>query len=210
MPEWVTLFPQFSDLTTTQRLALSWNVEEGSEFVTGGYGTHVGVDFQAVGDESVKIELSGKFSYTQIPPNEFFQKFRYDATNVQDIEYSLILSLLTPGRSEPYQFWDSTTLTEEKAQDVTIDSKDPITIRRLGFPLQKNIANAIFSEKGDYTFTIVIQLRPLQGSRNATANIDIEDSRLVILGHVHGILGTDFWQRIFLRILFMGHDFLCL
>jgi peptide/nickel transport system permease protein len=202
MPEWVTLFPQFSDLTTTQRLALSWNVEEGSEFVTGGYGTHVGVDFQAVGDESAKIELSGKFSYTQIPPNEFFQKFRYAATNVQDIEYSLILSLLTPGRSEPYQFWDSTTLTEEKAQDVTVDSKDPITIRRLGFPLQRNIANAIFSEKGDYTFTIVIQLRPLQGSRNATANIDIEDSRLVILGHVHGILGTDYLAKdIFTHII---------
>jgi len=204
MPEWVTALPQFQNLTRTQRLALSWNVKQGAEFVKGWDLTTAVVDFQTETGQTAKIELSSEFSYTQIPPNEFFQQFSYEATNLQNIEYSMILSLQTPGRPEPYIFWDSSTITVDKSQEVTVDSKDPVLIARLGFELQKNVANAIFAEKGDYTFKLVIQLRPIQGSTDAAAQLAIADGRLVILGHVHGILGTDYLAKDIFTMIIHG------
>lgn len=191
-PDWLTVFPQYSDLPKTQEIGLSWKAVAGADYVKG-WGTNLTVAFEPTDLRLVEVKLNGTFSYQQSAPNEFYQQFSYRATGIQNVEYSIDLSLFTPGRSESYLFWRSQTLITEKSQDVTVDSKDPVVIARLGFELQKNIAQAIFSQKGDYIFTLRIMLRPLVGG--AKASIQIEQSRLVILGQVHGLLGTDYLAR---------------
>jgi len=199
MPEWVTVFPQFNDLTTTQKIPLTWNVEKGSQFVKG-WGANVGVQYEPESLGLTKVELSSNLVYTSAPPNEFFQKIRYDATNIQDVEYSLTLTILTP-EGDTYLFLNTPTFTEPRSTDVTMDSKDPLFIETVGFPSIKNVARGVFSQKGEYTFSLIIQFMPL--SENARAQVNIKDSMTVILGHVHGILGADYLAKdIFSQLIF--------
>lgn len=192
MPEWITVFPGYQDYGKTQREILNWNVEKGSEFVEG-WGSSAEIQYEAIKPQLVQVELSSQFSYMQIAPNEFFTLFRYEVENIKDIECSIALSLIPPEANSSYIFWRSETLTAEKSQDVTVDSKDPIFIKRLGFKLQENVGNIIFSQKGDYTFILLIQFRSL--SNDAMAKVVIENSQIVLLGRVHGILGTDYLAK---------------
>ena len=192
MPSWVTIFPPFADYGRTQEITLNWNAEEGSQFVTGGWGTSVGIQYEAEHMQLVKVELGANFSFTDRCPNEFYQRFTYEATNISNVEYALSMKLHAPD-GEEYLFWRSDALDVEKSQLVSADSKDPLFIERLGFELQQNVGNAIFSEKGSYYFTLVIQFRPL--SKSAAAHVEIKDCKLVILGRVHGILGTDYLAK---------------
>lgn len=189
MPEWVTVFPQDRNLTRTQEESLSWNVESDPfDLVRGGWGTSVGIQYEAEDLQPVQVELSSKFSYMQIPPNEFFQQFSYEVTNIRDVEYSITLSLATPEGDE-YLFWRESPLRADRSEDVTVDSQDPLFIRSLGFETFENVANILFSQKGEYVFLLQTRFNPQ--STTATAQVTIGDSRIVILGHVHGILGTD-------------------
>ncbi|UCC33708.1 MAG: ABC transporter permease [Candidatus Bathyarchaeota archaeon] len=194
MPEWVTVFPQFSNLTKTRRITLSWNVENDPlNLVTGGWGTSVGVQYKAGDLQPVLLVLHSKFSYAEIPPNEFFQQFAYQSTDTKDVEYSVTLNLVTP-EGEIYQFWDEGGLTGDRGQWVTRDSKDPLFIAAL-FPNEpgKHLGKVFFTQKGEYTFVLELRFRPK--SMDATAQLEISDSKLVILGHVHGILGADYFAK---------------
>lgn len=199
MPEWIRVFPQFQDLTTTQRHALSWDVEKGSKFVEG-WGSMIDVQYDAETLQAVQIELSSRFSYTAAPPNEFVTQFRYDGTNINDTEYSFMLFIFTP-EGDRYLFYKSPTLTENQGQDVTMDSKDPIFLATLGFEAIQNVGQQVFGQKGEYTLLLSIQIQPV--SQSATAQIRIENSRIIILGHVHGILGVDYVARdIFAQLVY--------
>ncbi len=188
MPEWVTVFPQYQNLTTTQRISLYWNVDQGSELVYG-VGTIATVKYKMKTLQLSRVVLKSNFSYMQQAPNAFFSKFRYEATNITNCEYSLTLSLVTP-EGDSYLFWKTQTLTEERAEDVTLDSKDPLFINTLGFGAIENVGNAVFSQKGDYTFSLSIIFMPLAG--NAAGLVVLSDATIVTLGHVHGLLGTDY------------------
>ena len=192
MPEWVTILPQYSDLATTQRFPLRWNVEQGSEFVKGWNLTEAIVNYEAETMRPVVVQLSSKFSETQKAPNEFFQKIRYDATNVQDVEYQITISILTP-EGDKYIFYRSSAFTSNSVRDITLDGKDPLFIATLGFKLTENVANIVFSQKGEYTCNVLINFRPL--SNQATAHVIIKDAQIVLLGHIHGILGTEYLAR---------------
>ncbi len=187
MPEWVRIFPQFQDLTTTQRNELSWDPVQGLKYVEG-WGRIIEVFYEAETLQATPVELRSKFSYTAAPPNEFTTRFRFEALDVVDAEYSLMMSILTPG-GDRYLFYKSSTFTEVQGQDVTMNSRDPIFLATLGFEAHENVGNQVFGEKGEYTLVLAIQFQPL--SRSATAQIRIQDGQLVIFGQVQGILGTD-------------------
>jgi ABC-type dipeptide/oligopeptide/nickel transport system permease subunit len=200
MPEWVTILPQFKDLTTTREIPQRWNVTEGSEFVKGWDLAEAKVQYETKTMQLVQVKLSSKFSHTEKAPNEFFQEFIYAATNITDLEYSITLSLLTP-EGDTYVFYRPPTLTEERSQKVTSDSSDPQFIAALGFELQENIGNILFSQKGDYIFELSIQLRPL--SKNASAQVIVKNSKLVLLGHIHGLMGTEYLAKdIFTQLVY--------
>jgi len=190
MPSWVTVFPQFRNLTTTKRLSISWNVEQGSEFVRG-WGAVVGVQYKATTMENIEVKLNDTFSYLEnIPPNEFFIQFAWAATEVQDIQYSLKLIISTP-EGKDYVFWTQPAISEAKGEVAHVESINPFVIMSLGYKLgSDNLANIIFSQKGDYTLSLTVSLRP--SSTNAAVLLQISDTHVFIAGHVHGVLGTDY------------------
>jgi ABC-type dipeptide/oligopeptide/nickel transport system permease subunit len=198
MPEWVTIFPQYKDYVKTKDWPFNWETESGSKFVTG-WGSTVNIAFNTATPAQVK--LVHKFDFQQIAPNEFFSKYRYEANNIQNAEYSLTLEFITPNGTE-YRFWTSPTSSEDEAEDVNLDSKNPIFILGLGFPLQRNVGRAIFDLKGEYTFAMLVQYRPL--SSNAHAEIVLEEGELVTMGQVHGLLGTDYLAKDIFTSLIYG------
>ncbi len=199
MPEWVTVFPQYRDFGTTQSVSLDWNVEQGSQLVEG-HGAIVTVKYEGESLKPRKVELSSSFVYEDAPPNEFFQQLKYEAKKIRSVEYSFTLKALTP-EGEEYLFFNSPTFTKSRSEEVTMDSKDPLFVSILGFGAIENVARAIFSEKGEYTFSLFIQFMPL--SENAEAQVTITKSRTVILGQVHGVLGADYLAKdIFSQLLY--------
>jgi len=189
MPEWVTLFPQYRDYVKTREWPFNWEIQSGDKFVTG-WGSTVNIAFNTATPAEVK--LVNKVDFQQIAPNEFFSKFRYEAANIQNAEYSLTLEFITPNGTR-YRFWTSPTSSEDEAEDVNLDSKNPIFILGLGFPLQRNVGRAIFDLKGEYTFGMMVQYRPLSSS--AHSEVVIKEAKLVTMGQVHGILGTDYLAK---------------
>ena len=190
MPQWVTIFPQYKDLPTTQEELSYWNIEEGSEFITGwGTTANVAYNTEAKGMETVNVKLKHEFDFLSIPPNNFYVTFEWGTTQVQDVEYSLQLAIYTP-EEKSYILWTQQTLKASKSEVVYIDSTNPFVITDLGFPTQTNLAKIIFSEKGEYSLLMKIRFNPL--SDNAAVRLVMENSKVTVLGQVHGILGTDY------------------
>jgi peptide/nickel transport system permease protein len=189
MPEWVTVFPQFHDLAKTQEKPLGWNVEQGSQYVKG-WGSITTMEWQATTMTSTSMKVISAVSHQAIPPYEFFVKFSWTSSEVQDTEYSLRLTISDPDGKE-YLLYTSPNLRESAGEVVQVESNNPFVIMRLGLdPGTDNIANIIFSQKGDYTLRVYVNLQPL--SSDAKANFEIRDARVFIAGDVHGILGTDY------------------
>jgi peptide/nickel transport system permease protein len=188
-PEWVTVFPQYKDLPTTQKEISYWNAEQGSEFVKN-YGTTVTVlyDTKARGMEPLSVTLKDEISYLSIPPNQFYVTFQWGTTQVQDAEYSLQLKIQDP-EGKTYVLWTRHTSQVQASQSVYMDSTNPTLITDLGYPTQTNIAEIIFSQKGEYALLLEIRLDPL--SQNARVQLTLEKGEFTILGQVHGVLGTD-------------------
>jgi peptide/nickel transport system permease protein len=192
MPEWVRVFPQYKDLTTTKTIAHSWGVDQGSNYVEG-WGTIATVQYKATTLNLEQVILSSSFSYTEIAPNEFYTQFRYEVTGVHNLEYSLTLTMVTPEQKQ-YLFWKTATLTQDQSESVTLDSKDPLFIVRLGFEAAtQNAGNVIFAQKGSYKLVLKMQFNPL--TQSAIANVVIKNAKTVRLGQVHGILGADYFAK---------------
>ena len=188
-PEWITIFPQFADLPTTQRLTPSWDVDESSPFIKG-WGQTVGIEYEAETMENVELELTYEFPHSTLAPNEFFIGFTWKATEVQEVEYSLKLMISAP-EDKSYRLWIQPNSQEAGGAETHIESVNPFLIMSLGYaPGTDNIGNIIFSQKGDYTFSLIVLLRPL--SKNAAATLEFKDADVFLAGHVHGILGTDY------------------
>ncbi|NIU38933.1 hypothetical protein GWN65_02880, partial [Candidatus Bathyarchaeota archaeon] len=109
---------------------LSWDPELGLKYVEG-WGRIIEVFYEAETLQATPVELRSKFSYTAAPPNEFITRFRFEALDVSDAEYSLMLSILTPS-GDRYLFYKSSTFTEDQGQDVTMNSHDPLFLATLG------------------------------------------------------------------------------
>jgi len=188
-PQWVTVFPQYKDLPTTQKEVSYWNAEEGSEFVKN-WGTTATVlyDTKARGTETVSVKLKDEISYLSIPPNNFYVTFQWGTTQVQDVEYSLQLKIQDP-EGKDYVLWTQPTSKESVSQVVFVDSTNPFVITNLGYPTQTNLAEIIFSQKGEYALLLEMRFTPL--SENARVQVTVEEGELIILGQVHGVLGTD-------------------
>jgi len=186
-PGWVTIFPQFQDLPTTQREQLFWHAEKGLEFI-GRYGKTVVAQYEAGGMETVGVELSTTFDYLSIPPNDFYLAFDWVSKDIKDLEYSLRITMFTP-EGKSYLLWIEPTLSTIKGEVVTVQAVDPLLRDRLGFEMHENIAQILFSQKGEYTLLLNIRFKPK--SDTAKGQITLENTEFVVLGQVHGLLGCD-------------------
>lgn len=188
-PAWITIFPQFKDLTTTRWLTPSWDVEQGAKFVKG-WGKIAGIQYEAKTMETTEVKLSYKFPHSTIAPNEFFVGFTWAATKIQGVEYSLKLTICTP-EEKSYRLWASPNSRGGGGEEVHIESNNPFLIMSLGYdPGTHNLAKIIFSQEGDYTLRLSVLIKPL--AKSAVAHFETKDASVFLAGHVHGILGTDY------------------
>jgi peptide/nickel transport system permease protein len=189
MPEWVTVFPQFQDLAKTKDSLLAWEVQQGSQYVKG-WGSTTTIEWQATTMTSTSIIVSSIVSHQAIPPHEFFVRFSWASSEVQNTEYSLRLTISDPNGKE-YLLYTAPNSRKSTGEVVQVESNNPFVIMKLGLdPGTDNIANIIFSQKGDYTLRIKINMQPL--SSDAKTNFEIKNSEVWIAGDVHGVLGTDY------------------
>jgi peptide/nickel transport system permease protein len=136
------------------------------------------------------MKINSLFSHQAIPPYEFSVKFSWASSEVQNVEYSLILTISDPDGKE-YLLYTAPNSRESKGEVVQVESNNPFVIMKLGLdPGTDNIGNIIFSQKGDYNLRMQINLQPL--SSDAKANFEIRNTSIFIAGDVHGILGTDY------------------
>lgn len=198
MPEWITLLPQNNALPRTMEPTVNWSTTQNSESVDVYENEELVVQYDGNGTE-VDIYLTSSFLYPYSPPTSFVCVFRWSSEQIEEMGYSLELDLTREGStSQQYSLWDSyygygtkessiRLLTKEKSSLVRISA---LGVReRLGFVIGENVAERVFSEKGQYTLTMHVKFRPQ--STNATAQIHLRDTSFKIPGLVHGILGTD-------------------
>lgn len=189
MPGWVTILPQYSTLSTTQRNQLYWNVQQEPTFVKS-WGKKVNVQYTADTTEVVNVQLSAKFPMTmETPPNIFYLKFHWATSKIQNLTYSIKMTLITP-EEKSYDIWIQNPLSTSKGEEVYVDSTNPLLVSRLGYPPQQNLANIVFPQKGQYTALISIKFNPK--SAQAKCTFDLENFNFILPGHVHGVLGCDY------------------
>jgi len=189
-PQWITIFPQYSDLPTTEKFPLYWSIEEESELIQS-YGTIVVAEYEAENMEIVAVRLAAKFNFTSIPPIEFYFKFTWGGNDIQDLKYAIRIALFTPDGTRYSPMTDIYLMSLEQAggELVTVQSVNPFFRQRLGFETHKNPAPVIFNQTGEYKFELNIRFQPK--STAASGKVTVKDTECVILGQVHGILGCD-------------------
>lgn len=188
LPQWMTIFPQYQKLPLTDKSSLDWYMITEYPYII--WGRNVTVTYKAKSIETVDIQLNSIFTYTEeISPNTFYIDFIWSTEEVQDIEYTIRLSVVNP-KNERFLLYFTQKEQVAKGEVVHVDSINPLLMYRLGLsPGVDILGNIIFLEKGDYEFFLDIHLKATTPS--ATCNINFRDARLVTLGQVHGILGAD-------------------
>jgi peptide/nickel transport system permease protein len=125
----------------------------------------------------------------ETPPNEFYIGFTWAVTEVQNLEYSIKLTIYD-SEGKGYMLWTQQNLRVASGAVTSIRDADPIVMINLGYkPGKDNLANIVFAQKGDCTIRIKMSFKPL--STTAAANVEVKDTSIILAGHVHGILGTD-------------------
>lgn len=190
MPAWVTIFPQYSNFSTTQRNNLYWSVQQKPASVEVTWGRKVNVQYKADTTEPVNVQLTAEFPMTmEAPPNLFYIKFLWAAKDIQDVVYSLKMTVLTP-EGKSHVLWTQNPLPTAKSEKVYVDSTNPFLPARKGFPIQENMANMIFPQKGEYTALMSLQFNP--ESTEAKCTVEFENFDFTLPGQVHGLLGCDY------------------
>jgi len=84
-----------------------------------------------------------------------------------------------------------TSDVDRLSDPLVLHSRDAQIARRLGLdPLQANVAQSIFTHKGDYHVEITVQIRDT-GANNARAEMLLAPATLRVQGLLFGVLGTN-------------------
>jgi peptide/nickel transport system permease protein len=188
VPDWFSIFPAYQNLPHTRETTLDWNKKVESQNVLS-WGRNVTVECKKTSTDVTYAELNSIFTYTEeVAPKTLFVEFTWSASQVQDIEYTIKVSLVNI-QSHQYLLYSRTSLVSGGEQ-VHVDSIDPILMTQLGFsPGADILATIMIPTKGDYEFLLEISWSTK--TSNASGIINFRDMKIVTLGQIHGILGTD-------------------
>lgn len=198
-PEWVTILPQNKDLPRTMDLSLNWAVKEKSELIhVIESGEDLVVQYSGTEAGTQSINFTTSFLYPYAAPDRFIVDFIWWTGNISDAEYSFDLFIINPAGNKfifwaTYQYLPAIEFTSAAKNWTKITfyshALSQFIIKQLGVTEGTIIAREIFVEKGEYKLQLRMRFRP--GSQNGTAEIHFTDSKIKILGLVHGILGCD-------------------
>ena len=198
-PEWVTILPQHKDLPRTMEVPLIWAVKETSEFIDViESGEDLLIQYIGSENETQSVTFTTSFLYPYSAPERFLFSFIWWTRNITDAEYSYDIFIINPAGSRfifwaTYQYmpaiefsskavvWESTTFYSHALPKFILE--------RLQVTEGTKIPEKIFVEKGEYKVELRMRFRPK--SPNGTMELHFTDTKIKILGLVHGILGTD-------------------
>jgi peptide/nickel transport system permease protein len=203
MPQWLTIFPQFSDLPPTIEINTLWGLKNKSALINIEFGNETVIRCSEVGSQKGDIWLEYSFQYPYSSPKTFKFEFEWACTSCSQSGYSLELILINP-EGQIFSLYDTYYgLKVKKSQDVPLltTEKGPIKVnvdswdsrlwdrlswRKTEYP---TLANQVFRIKGDYYILIHGVFETL--TEDATFELIIKKSKILIPGLVHGLLGTD-------------------
>jgi ABC-type dipeptide/oligopeptide/nickel transport system permease subunit len=123
IPEWLKVFPQYSDLPSTYKSEINFTAEETNNFINVTFKDHDPeiykflkksairmwtVTYQGNNKDPLEVKLFWNFTYSYQPPPVIGYSFRWRAINLSNIEYNLELCLVRWGNeSAEYSLWDS-------------------------------------------------------------------------------------------------------
>lgn len=188
VPDWYAIFPGYQNLPHTREATLDWNKKVESPYALS-WGRNVTVECGKTSTDVTLVEFNSIYTYIETtPPKTLYVEFTWSASQVKDIEYTIKVSLVNTQGHE-YMLYSRTSL-ESGGEQVHVDSIDPILMTRLGFsPGVDTLATILIPAKGDHELLLGISWSAK--TSNASGIINFRDMRLVTLGQIHGILGTD-------------------
>ncbi len=189
MPQWVTIFPQYSDYPSTIKLPIYWSVSEKSDLIRVQWGEQVAISYLGGDLKAVSTSLTYNFTYPHdVRPKTFHLTFSWSAPVVEDMTVSIRISMVCLNGTK--QLLWSTETDRPKSGTPFVNSEGIETLTRLGLdPVKDNLASRIFSGSGEYGLLLRVTFMPT--SRDAKCDLTVTKGELRILGLVHGILGTD-------------------
>lgn len=204
MPEWVTIFPQYSDYPRTIKTPIYWNVSRKPEPITVQWGENVVIDYRLIEGkaETAHVYLRSNFYYPHdVIPKTFHITFPWHAAQVTNLTYSIKLGIIRLNDTVQPLWW--TDSDKESSGHLFMNSEGIELLIRLNLdPVKANVAEMVFSGKGEYGLSLQMTFMPI--SKNATCKITVGKGELRLLGLVHGILGTDHSGRDIYSQLLIG------
>lgn len=188
MPDWVRVFPQYSNLPKTNDIRLDWGIMQASPLTEISWGKVAAVEYRADKGQRAEVYLAANFTYTNNAPHTFYLSFHWAATKVQNASYSLETTVVaTNGTS--YRLWSAQPSQIDDSGSIQKESTDFFLLTELGLQPVDNLAHMVFQEPGNVSIVLHISFRSTED--NAQAEVSVTDGRFMILGLVHGILGAD-------------------
>ncbi|MDH5461646.1 MAG: ABC transporter permease [Candidatus Bathyarchaeota archaeon] len=197
MPEWVTIIPEYRYLPRTLDMPLDWTIKDKSEFINATTGSN-GFTASYNGTGTQSINLTTTFLYPFDPPKKFRLGFTWTISNMTDAEYSAELYMSNPA-GNTFIFYASyqnlptapfSTVPKHNLGTTLYSTSLPLYMyERLGVDKGTNVAQMIFLEQGEYKVQFHIRFRST--AETGAMEMQITNSKLMIFGLVHGLLGTD-------------------
>lgn len=190
MPEWMTIFPQNSNLPRTIKNSIFWETVTTPPLTTIEWGRNVTITFAAEKKgERADIYLFTNQSHTYDRPDSFYFAFYWISKTVQNASYGMDTHIVSTNGSK-YTLWSRDPSDAPGSSSLNIESSDFWVLKKNKLePGTDNLAHIVFSQPGEYSIVFHISLK--SNDENAYVNLSIEKSVFVTLGLVHGILGTD-------------------
>lgn len=194
-PEWMRIFPQYSDYPSTMEISPRWEVQSGSEFVLGaGKEVIASINFTREPTD-VDIYLIGSFNYPYSePPLRYIASFEYAVANAANLVWGAEMSIVNPNGTSTLIWYKKYTKINTTV-GVEQDSYNYWLLQREGDPKATNLARRIFSNpvKGDYQLILRASfVVDPPDAQTATADVAFRRFKFFIPGLVHGFLGADF------------------
>ena len=189
LPEWVSVFPEYSDSPRTFHTTLHWVPSQEARFVNIEWGRQAKIEYLGGGTQPAYNRIDASIAYPYGAPSEvFYTTLEWSATSVKDMTYSIEVVIISINGTK-YSLWDVTSNQNIPTSIIYIDSSSITLLTRLGIRSTVRFGPMVFSGKGNCTLQLKVEFIP--ESTKATAAISLKESDFTVLGAVHGVLGTD-------------------
>ena len=211
LPEWATTLMGLRDLPKNflRKVEVQdWTYQAADDRARGLEVTrkesHILVVYSRTGKEEVgetRASFRHPFEYSSTPPKTFVVRVPMNVTALEgeNVAYRAVVSLVRDTDKTTYPLYDSyppwrtISFSRWAESELVLHSRDTSIARRLGIsPLERNVAETIFSRKGSYELVIELFFQDFgRSGESGRLECSIGIPSVRILGLQHGFLGTN-------------------